>query len=195
MTASRSGASRWLALLVPLVLLAPLDLGLAQSRRSKKDDGPTDRVILKAWKKLDDDEVSLATVVLHELVHQTYFAPGRVAFNETLANAVGMRLAIRFFESRGEDERAAEARRRHGLWLARSEVLDRLASLMRPGGWLGLMTCFQTDDARFANWSYRREPTHVVFYRQVTLARIAQACGWLAEFPAKDVALMRFPGP
>jgi len=74
-----------------------------------------------------------------------------------------------------------------------AEVLDRLASLIRPSGWLGLMTSFQTDDARFANWSYRREPTHVVFYRQVTLARIAEARGWRAEFPVKDVALMRMP--
>lgn len=72
-----------------------------------------------------------------------------------------------------------------------AEVLDRLASLIRPSGWLGLMTSFQTDDARFANWSYRREPTHFVFYRQVTLARIAEARGWRAEFPVKDVALMR----
>ena len=74
-----------------------------------------------------------------------------------------------------------------------AEVFDRLGALSRPGGWLGLMTCFQTDDTRFARWRYRREPTHVVFYRQATLAKIAEARGWRAEFPTKDVAMMRMP--
>lgn len=65
--------------------------------------------------------------------------------------------------------------------------------LLRPGGWLGVMTCFQTDDARFANWHYRRDPTHVVFYREATFRCIAQRFGWLCEVPRKDVVLMRKP--
>jgi cyclopropane fatty-acyl-phospholipid synthase-like methyltransferase len=75
-----------------------------------------------------------------------------------------------------------------------ADVLDRLDALLLPGGWLGIMTCFQTDDTRFAGWTYRREPTHVVFYRQATLARIAEIHGWRPDFPVKDVALMRKPG-
>jgi SAM-dependent methyltransferase len=67
-------------------------------------------------------------------------------------------------------------------------TLDRL---LRPGGWLAVMTCFQTDDARFADWHYRRDPTHVVFYRAATLRRIADRHGWRCEIPVKDVALMR----
>lgn len=74
-----------------------------------------------------------------------------------------------------------------------AQIFDRFDAMLRPGGWLGLMTCFQTDDARFANWSYRREPTHVVFYRRATLARIADSLGWSCAFPMKDVALMRKP--
>jgi len=68
---------------------------------------------------------------------------------------------------------------------------DRLDALLRPGGYLGLMTCFQTDDARFAGWHYRRDPTHVVFYRESTLRRIALDRGWTIEIPVKDVAIMR----
>jgi SAM-dependent methyltransferase len=71
---------------------------------------------------------------------------------------------------------------------------DRLGALLRPGGWLALMTCFQTDDARFAAWHYRADPTHVVFYRAATLAHVAAARGWQFESPAKDIALMRVPG-
>lgn len=69
-------------------------------------------------------------------------------------------------------------------------TLDRL---LKPGGWLGLMTCFQTDDDRFANWHYRRDPTHVIFYREETLALVARQFCWTMEVPAKDVALFRKP--
>jgi hypothetical protein len=74
-----------------------------------------------------------------------------------------------------------------------ADEFDRLGALLRPGGWLAVMTCFQTDDFRFAGWYYRRDPTHVVFYREQTLARIAADRGWAFEVPAKDVALMRLP--
>ncbi|NIP73974.1 MAG: class I SAM-dependent methyltransferase, partial [Gammaproteobacteria bacterium] len=69
-------------------------------------------------------------------------------------------------------------------------LLDRM---LAPGGWLGVMTCFQTDDDRFANWHYRRDPTHVVFYREATLRWVAGHFGWECEVPRKDVALMRKP--
>ena len=66
----------------------------------------------------------------------------------------------------------------------------RLDGLLRPGGWLALMTRFQTDDARFANWHYRRDPTHVVFYREATLRWLAHHHGWQAEVPCANVMLM-----
>jgi hypothetical protein len=69
----------------------------------------------------------------------------------------------------------------------------RFDRLLRPGGWLGVMTCFQTDDARFAGWHYRRDPTHVVFYRERTFHRIALRFGWQCEIPCKDVVLMHKP--
>lgn len=71
------------------------------------------------------------------------------------------------------------------------EYLDRL---LKPGGWLGVMTCFQTDDARFANWHYRRDPTHVVFYRARTFEVIAEQRGLRLEIPQKDVVLMQKAG-
>ena len=71
--------------------------------------------------------------------------------------------------------------------------LARLDGLLRPGGWLAIMTCFQTDDARFAQWHYRRDPTHVVFWREATLKHVARQRGWRCEIPCKDVALMHKP--
>jgi hypothetical protein len=72
-----------------------------------------------------------------------------------------------------------------------ADEFDRFDTLLRPGAWLGLMTAFQTDDSRFAGWHYRRDPTHVVFYRESTLRHLAEQRGWSCEIPARDVALMR----
>lgn len=69
----------------------------------------------------------------------------------------------------------------------------RLNALLAPGGWLALMTGFQTDDALFADWHYRRDPTHVVFYREETLRWLARHHGWHCEIPCTHVALMRKP--
>lgn len=66
--------------------------------------------------------------------------------------------------------------------------------LLKPGGWLAVMTMFQTDDAAFAGWHYRRDPTHVVFYREMTFRTIAGRHGWRCEFPCANVALMHKPG-
>jgi hypothetical protein len=66
-------------------------------------------------------------------------------------------------------------------------------AMVRPGGWLGVMTCFQTEDARFGSWHYRMDPTHVVFYRAETFKFMAGAAGWHCEIPVKDVVLMQRP--
>ena len=76
---------------------------------------------------------------------------------------------------------------------APAEEFDRLGALLRPGGWLAVMTSFQTEDTSFADWHYRKDPTHVVFYRETTFWTIAAQRGWHCEIPVKDVALMRRP--
>ncbi|SOB76333.1 Methyltransferase domain-containing protein [Marinobacter sp. LV10R510-11A] len=76
-----------------------------------------------------------------------------------------------------------------------AKVFNQLDGLLKPGGWLGIMTCFQTCDDRFDNWHYRRDPTHVVFYREVTLAIIAGRLGWTMSVPQKDVAIFQKPAP
>lgn len=70
-----------------------------------------------------------------------------------------------------------------------SRELELLDSILKPGGILAVMTCFQTDDARFRDWHYRRDPTHVVFYKEETMRKIAEMPGWDIEIPVKDVAM------
>jgi SAM-dependent methyltransferase len=74
-----------------------------------------------------------------------------------------------------------------------AEEFARFDWLLRPGGWLALMTCFQTDDSRFENWHYRRDKTHIVFYREETLRYLAKLLGWNITIPEKDIALMQKP--
>lgn len=74
-----------------------------------------------------------------------------------------------------------------------AKVFAQLDGLLKPGGWLGIMTCFQTCDERFDNWHYRRDPTHVVFYREATLRLIAKRMAWIMSVPCKDVAVFHKP--
>ncbi len=70
-------------------------------------------------------------------------------------------------------------------------LLDRL---LKPGGLLAVMTMFQTDDAAFAKWHYRRDPTHVVFYREASFQAIAAQHNWHCEIPCANVVLLKKAG-
>jgi SAM-dependent methyltransferase len=73
------------------------------------------------------------------------------------------------------------------------EEFARLAGLLRPGGWLGVMTEIPVDQPPVSEWRYARDPTHVCFYRPETLGWIAGRFGWRLERPAQNVALFRAP--
>jgi hypothetical protein len=72
-----------------------------------------------------------------------------------------------------------------------AEEFARLAALLRPGGWLGVMTQMQEDDAAFSTWWYLKDPTHVCFYRAATMQWIAHHHGWCCEQPAPNIALFQ----
>ncbi|HEU4453488.1 MAG TPA: aminopeptidase [Longimicrobium sp.] len=61
------------------------------------------------------DEVSLANTVIHEIFHNTFYAPGQAAFNESLASFVGSRGAIEFFCGR-EGPESPRCRRAVAEW-------------------------------------------------------------------------------
>lgn len=72
-----------------------------------------------------------------------------------------------------------------------AEGFARLDRLLRPGGWLAVMTGVLHDDAAFADWPYIREASHVAFYRPETLAWIARRFGWALSMAGRNVALYR----
>ena len=71
----------------------------------------------------------------------------------------------------------------------------RLDTLVRPGGWLGLMTALRPPREQFAGWHYVRDPTHVCFYSENTLHWLAQHLGWSCCRVGRDVTLFGKPRP
>ena len=70
-------------------------------------------------------------------------------------------------------------------------MFARMDQMVRQGGYLAIMTKLQDDDATFAQWHYRRDPTHVAFYRAETFAWIAAHYGYQLELPAPNIMIMR----
>lgn len=68
-----------------------------------------------------------------------------------------------------------------------------LDSLLRPGGWLGIMTQWYTADTELADWHYLRDPTHVCFYHVDTLQWLAAHLGWQLLLAEDNVALLQKP--
>lgn len=69
--------------------------------------------------------------------------------------------------------------------------LERLFRVLKPGGWLGLLTGWRPDRTAFAAWSYLTDPTHVAFYGPRSFESIATR--WQAELTLipPRVALLR----
>lgn len=103
-------------------------------------------------------------------IYDPYFAPDPAPLERTYDFVTCTETAEHFFDPRAE--------------------LGRLNDLVRPGGWLGVMTRF-VDDRRLADWSYARDRTHVCFYARETLFWIGARFGWSAEIPRSGVALFR----
>ena len=72
-----------------------------------------------------------------------------------------------------------------------AKEFKKFNSLLNENGWLGIMTNFQTENARFKNWHYRRDPTHVVFYRKETFEAIGKQFRWTAYFPSRNVVIFQ----
>lgn len=50
----------------------------------------------------------------------------------------------------------------------------RLRGLLKPGGFLAVMTAIYVPEIDFESWYYRRDPTHTAFYSRTTL-------GWIKD--------------
>lgn len=70
--------------------------------------------------------------------------------------------------------------------------LQRISSLLKPGGLLGVMTERWTTLEKFATWYYTRDPTHVCFYHANTLNYIGEQYGFASVWMDQNrVAILR----
>lgn len=68
---------------------------------------------------------------------------------------------------------------------------QRICALVRPGGWIGVMTSLHDDAPSFADWYYKNDPTHVCFYARQTFEWLARRHRLTPRFTAGPVILLQ----
>jgi SAM-dependent methyltransferase len=68
--------------------------------------------------------------------------------------------------------------------------LLRLRAMLRPGGWLGVMTKLVRNRDAFRNWHYKNDPTHVCFFSQSTWQWWAREHALELQIIGADVILL-----
>lgn len=69
------------------------------------------------------------------------------------------------------------------------DEFDKIDNLLDNNSWFGVMTTFLPKDDLFENWYYRRDPTHVVFYKKQTFQLIGFQRNWQVFFPSENIVL------
>lgn len=67
----------------------------------------------------------------------------------------------------------------------------QLFSMLKPRGWLGLMTKMVKDQQAFSRWHYINDQTHICFYSRSTFEFIAEEFDASVTFVANDVILLQ----
>ncbi len=65
----------------------------------------------------------------------------------------------------------------------------QMVDLVRPGGWLGIMTRLVDPRTPFDRWYYKNDPTHVSFYSSSTIAWVGTRFGLKIEHQDGQVVL------
>ena len=66
-------------------------------------------------------------------------------------------------------------------------------AMLKPGGFLSIMTERLTPERDFAGWRYRRQPSHVVFCSDWTMDWIGRRFGWRSSLHGPLVVLFEKP--
>ncbi|MEW4567873.1 class I SAM-dependent methyltransferase [Tautonia sp. JC769] len=71
--------------------------------------------------------------------------------------------------------------------------LERLWQVLKPGGWLGIMTKRVWGRQAFSTWHYKDDPTHVAFFAERTFVWLARHWSARLEVIGPDVVLLNKP--
>ena len=70
-------------------------------------------------------------------------------------------------------------------------VIEQLVKMLKPGAYLGIMTSLLPPFDKFANWHYKRDLTHIVFYSDRTFEWIAKHYDLELEILRRDVVILK----
>ena len=72
------------------------------------------------------------------------------------------------------------------------QEVDRIWSLLRPGGLLGIMTLLRPDTVEeFDKWWYKKDPTHVCFFNRNSFEFLAKKLSGELEILSDQVVFLR----
>ncbi len=71
--------------------------------------------------------------------------------------------------------------------------LELIWSLVKPGGWLGIMTGMAQDREAFTGWRYKDDRSHIAFFSVETMEWIARK--WQAEMLRVEKSVFLFQKP
>ncbi|MGX9418603.1 class I SAM-dependent methyltransferase [Vibrio sp. RC27] len=71
------------------------------------------------------------------------------------------------------------------------KVWQQWLSMLKVGGWLGVMTKQVIDKDAFVHWHYKNDLTHVSFFSRSTFNYLAKRDNLAIEFVGNDVVLLR----
>ena len=73
------------------------------------------------------------------------------------------------------------------------QELDRLWGLLKPEGWLAIMTKRATDIEGFKNWHYKADPTHISFFSEASFNWLGGKWQSKPDFIGNDVVFFKKP--
>lgn len=68
---------------------------------------------------------------------------------------------------------------------------EALFKLLKPGGWLGIMTKLVINAEAFAKWHYKNDLTHISFFSRPTFHWLATHYNCQIEFIGNDVIILK----
>ncbi|OQW71862.1 MAG: methyltransferase [Proteobacteria bacterium ST_bin11] len=68
---------------------------------------------------------------------------------------------------------------------------EALFKLLKPGGWLGIMTKLVINAEAFAKWHYKNDLTHIAFFSRPTFHWLATHYNCQIEFIGNDVIILK----
>lgn len=143
------------------------------------------RLVLPLSKRLTPSSVGLdfgcgpgptVSIILEELGHQVSCFDKYYANNPSL-----LTLTYDFITSTEVLEHLREP----------SVELQKLINMLKPKGYLGIMTNLLPSKKRFADWHYKKDATHICFYADTTFEWVAEQWNLSLEIIEIDVVILR----